>query len=356
MRFLLFISLFFTVSFTHAQQWEQLADFPGTARDDGTGFVIGDSAYFGTGLTPWWSTERSFYGLDLINETWFPVDSLPIGKERQYACGFNGYVFGGFDGTNFLNDLWKYDPITNSWTEKSSLPSVGRSGSACFVINDTAYIVGGRTATNVAMNEIWAYSIINDNWVQKNNLTFGNRWRSSAIELNGTGYLLFGKDELDDFHNEYYAYDPLLDNWSPLAAFPSPGRSHATLMKIDNSLYACFGIDSLNNSYNDLWKYDVSLDQWSILPGLPSVGRRGGIALPYQSKFFYATGVDESDQRLVETWKYDPSLSLEELNTSSNKELVKITDLMGRETEFKPNTVLLYIYSDGTTERVYRVE
>jgi len=33
------------------------------------------------------------------------------------------------------------------------------------------------------------------------------------------------------------------------------------------------------------------------------------------------------------------------------KQLVKIVDLLGRETPFKPNTPLLYIYNDGTVER-----
>ena len=47
-------------------------------------------------------------------------------------------------------------------------------------------------------------------------------------------------------------------------------------------------------------------------------------------------------------------LDIEEL--SINKELIRITDLMGRETEYKPNTPLLYIYSDGSVERVFKVE
>jgi hypothetical protein len=36
--------------------------------------------------------------------------------------------------------------------------------------------------------------------------------------------------------------------------------------------------------------------------------------------------------------------------------LLKIIDLLGRETEFIPNTPLIYIYSDGSTEKVFRVE
>jgi len=42
---------------------------------------------------------------------------------------------------------------------------------------------------------------------------------------------------------------------------------------------------------------------------------------------------------------------------SNNKmELVKIIDFLGRETEFKPNTPLIFIYSDGTRERVMKLE
>jgi uncharacterized protein (TIGR02145 family) len=42
--------------------------------------------------------------------------------------------------------------------------------------------------------------------------------------------------------------------------------------------------------------------------------------------------------------------------TPVKKELLKIVDLLGRETEFKPNTVLIYVYSDGSTERIFKTE
>lgn len=46
--------------------------------------------------------------------------------------------------------------------------------------------------------------------------------------------------------------------------------------------------------------------------------------------------------------------SIEEL-LNKDKELVKIIDFMGRETNFKPNTALIFIYSDGTRERVIKL-
>jgi len=222
-----------TAFYTNAQYWQQLEDFPGNPRDDGIAFVIGDSAYCGTGLTPWWSAERDFYGLNLSNETWFSIDPLPIDEERQYASGFasnsNGFVFGGINSTGYLNDLWMYEPINDNWIEKSPLPSFGRSGAACFVINDTAYFVGGRSSSSIAINEIWAYSIINDNWIQKVDFPYGNIWRASATQVNNLGYLIFGIDEADMYQNKLYQFDPLTDSWTQTSIFPSNGRAYSAL-------------------------------------------------------------------------------------------------------------------------------
>lgn len=49
------------------------------------------------------------------------------------------------------------------------------------------------------------------------------------------------------------------------------------------------------------------------------------------------------------------SVGITELS-SSDKILLEIVDLMGRKTEFQTNTPLIYMYSDGTAEKVFRVE
>ena len=47
-------------------------------------------------------------------------------------------------------------------------------------------------------------------------------------------------------------------------------------------------------------------------------------------------------------------VGIEELSNTP-KQLVKIVDVIGRETTFKPNTPLIYIYSDGKTEKVFKM-
>ena len=48
------------------------------------------------------------------------------------------------------------------------------------------------------------------------------------------------------------------------------------------------------------------------------------------------------------------SVSINEL--TSSKTLIQILDMMGRETTFKPNTPLIYVYDDGSTEKVFIVD
>ena len=50
----------------------------------------------------------------------------------------------------------------------------------------------------------------------------------------------------------------------------------------------------------------------------------------------------------------DPTIGINELTTIKN--LIQILDLMGRETSFKPNTPLIYVYDDGSKEKVFSVE
>ena len=54
------------------------------------------------------------------------------------------------------------------------------------------------------------------------------------------------------------------------------------------------------------------------------------------------------------TFYVSPSTSVEEYNT--NKELLRTTDILGRETKETKNTLLFYIYDDGTVEKKMIIE
>jgi hypothetical protein len=51
-----------------------------------------------------------------------------------------------------------------------------------------------------------------------------------------------------------------------------------------------------------------------------------------------------------------PPIGIEENYLDKDRTLVKVVNLLGRETKIKANTALIYVYSDGTSEKVFRVE
>lgn len=52
----------------------------------------------------------------------------------------------------------------------------------------------------------------------------------------------------------------------------------------------------------------------------------------------------------------DSFVGIGELNSNQPKELIKIVNLLGQEVEYTPNTVLIYQYSDGTSEKIFTIE
>lgn len=48
--------------------------------------------------------------------------------------------------------------------------------------------------------------------------------------------------------------------------------------------------------------------------------------------------------------------SISQNNSYQSKELINIVNLLGQEVEYTPNTVLIYQYSDGTSQKVFTIE
>lgn len=320
---LLLLLIFQKLSF--CQAWTQITDFPSTERDDGCFFVIGNTAYCGTGLKTGYVLANDMYAFDMASETWTTIAPLPVGMERQYAAAFSynnsGFIFGGIAGTTYLNDLWMYDKISDKWQMKTTLPGVGRMGTSFFVIQDTAYIIGGKTATASSIDEVWAYNMQTDTWVQKNNLPVGPRWRAAATATKSKGYLILGRDATLSYRRELLEYNPLTNSWTQISTFPDKGRTYAAMKAIDDDLFVIAGIDSTNNSHNEMWRYDLSSSNWQQLSSIPSAGRRGGICFNNSTTIYYTTGISQSNNRLKETWKVFNPTTVDENEWSKNIEI-----------------------------------
>jgi N-acetylneuraminic acid mutarotase len=311
-----YIFVFFSlVSALTAQVWSPLPDFPGSKRDDGAAVVVGNKAYFGTGLQEGWSAIHNWYALDLTNYTWSKLPDMPSTKERQYACAFAGsncfYVFGGDGVGGALNDLYKFDLVSNTWIQMNPKPGAGIVAANCFSFGDRIYIVAGKLTGPYMNKEVWEYTLSTNSWKQKNNLPFAGRWRASGTVLHNFGYLLFGIDSSDVFRKELYRYDANFDTWTKVSDFPmAKGRAYAAMENAAHKLFVFGGYDSTKTYYNDVWYYNDVLNTWSTSNALPSFGRKGGMFCAANDHFYYTCGIDKNDNRLNQTWMTDVPLSI----------------------------------------------
>ncbi|KAH7405756.1 hypothetical protein DE146DRAFT_690556 [Phaeosphaeria sp. MPI-PUGE-AT-0046c] len=82
------------------------------------------------------------------------------------------YLFGGTDGVTWFNDVWTYDPRSNSWTELDCIGyiPVAREGHSAALVNDTMYIFGGRTQEGVDLGDLAAFRITSRRWYMFQNM------------------------------------------------------------------------------------------------------------------------------------------------------------------------------------------
>lgn len=84
-------------------------------------------------------------------------------------------------------------------------------------------------------------------------------------------------------------------------------------------------------------------------PTTPNPTSSGGVGT-YGAYYFI-------DDVRVEHYRDSNEVSIDIIEfNKKERTLVKVLDFMGRETNYKPNTPLIFIYSDGTRERILKIE
>lgn len=118
---------------TEKDSWHKLKDFPGTPRIYGTGFVYGNKIYFGTGLSGYYSTNRTnfndWWEYDITTDSWVKKNNFPVSTCSSIGFSNNDGCFmsNGYDYTynknpeyfTFFLQALKYDPENDSWSNQA---------------------------------------------------------------------------------------------------------------------------------------------------------------------------------------------------------------------------------------------
>ncbi len=272
-------------------RWEIVkSNYPGKPRIDGVKFIIENKAYVGLGFDGAFAL-KDIWSFDYNTLSWSAIAVFP-GKSRYGAVAFVldgiGYVALGVDNDgNYLKDCWAYDPkigTDGKWYQVSNFPGIGRKNALAFVLNDAdgkpkAYIATGVNGSNYLI-DVWKYNPEYDSWLNNetdlNNIQI--REKAIGFTIGNYAYIGFGKrnnEELKDF----YKIDPQYFTWQTVSPdFPGKARHGAVAFSGIEGFYIGGG-ESDTLYLNDFWYYDPYNNKWVEKTSITDTTRiEGGVA------------------------------------------------------------------------------
>lgn len=287
--------------------WTQKTDFGGEARNGAVGFCIDGKGYLGTGRAGVLYT-KDFWMYDPSNNSWQQKADLGGGIRTQavgFAIGNKGYIGAG-RGENFYKDFWQYDPTSNSWKKKTALPGEKRSGAVAFTIGNMAYVGTGELnypPVNFT-NDLWMYDHVQNTWTQKRDFGADSKYDAVSFSIVDKGYIATGYERTFPFYTkDLWEFDPANNTWSQKADFAGDARSAAFGFSIGQKGYLGGGYND-DFKFSDFWEYDPIANAWIPRASFAGGERRWSVAFSIDNKGYAGTGV-ASNQTKQDFWEYD---------------------------------------------------
>lgn len=227
-------------------------------------------------------------------DSWVSLAPMPTARMQFGAAAADGKIFaiGGQDGIGrYLSTNEMYDPVSNTWVKRTSMPTP-RVNFGIAVYDNKIYVIGGAigvdpsgngNALKTAANEV--YDPITDTWETKASLPTPRHGLTATV-ANGKIYAISGVEQgsyrgLDYGSVKNEVYDPETDTWTTEPSIPN-GVFHAVSATVDDKIYvlggaeASLGISGWSN-FNQV--YDTEQKTWTSASPVPVGvdGAAGGV-------------------------------------------------------------------------------
>jgi N-acetylneuraminic acid mutarotase len=282
---------------------------------------------------------------------WSKAAPFPEPEEELYGVAANGkmYVMGGYgQGGNPVGMNWEYDPATDKWTKKASMP-LKVHHSALAEYQGKIYMFGGftldppRPAEHLGggwapVSNAWQYDPATDTWKALAPMP-AKRGSPVAVVVGGNIYVIGGaipepnSGEISVRPNRparsvgtNEMYDPETNKWTERSPMPTP-RNHAFAGAVNGKIYVIGGRISnpfitVASNLDIVEEYDPVANIWGPAKAQMPTARSGGGWATYQGKIYVAGGESQTRQMLGafrafeaydpsnNTWQILPSLPI----------------------------------------------
>ena len=258
--------------------WTQKAHFPGFGRENASCFAISSKLYIGMGDENGTGSGgySDFWEYDPSNDSWAQKANFGGGGRTgclAFSIGGKGYVGMGYSDTSsqYKKDMWEYDAATDTWTRLGDFPGIGVEESALFNLGGQEYIGFGYHDTSsklLVLGDLWRYDTLSDSWTQLANFKpdtihgGGLGAANFAFAIDGKGYanVLYDSGRVLSsggyISSYFYEYKTASDTWAEKDSFPDSMIFGSACFSIGNKGYVGIGSPNyITNCSNDFWMY-----------------------------------------------------------------------------------------------------
>ncbi|MFI1092451.1 carboxypeptidase regulatory-like domain-containing protein [Streptomyces sp. NPDC020917] len=259
----------------YSAPWTTVADYPIEIMDNAVA-TLGGKVYSVGGFDGTNYVDKA-YVYDPEGQAWSALPKLSVAREAPEAAAYGGklYVFGGWapDGTAVAKTEI-YDPRTGAWSTGADNPKP-YDGAGVAVLGGKIYIVGGCLGGDCAKTDVQVYDPAANSWSSGPAYPERIAWLGcGAIE--DKLYCAGGWNGLGSTHA--YSYDPASAAWTPVADLPIDlwGMGYSVSA---GKLLVSGGVTDHNSVLtNQGFAYDPEADVWAALPNSNNTLFRSGSA------------------------------------------------------------------------------
>ena len=297
--------------------WVELSDFDGLPRAEAVGFAIGSKGYMGTGYDGD-EFHNDFWEYDPAKNSWTQKADFP-GSARSQAVGFatdtKGYVGTGWEGRNRLKDFYEFNPATNIWTKKADFGGSARRSAVAMSINNKGYVGTGDSVSN--FKDFWEYDPASDIWTKKSSIGGSKRTNAACFVINGKGFVTGGIDN-GDYLTDIWQFDPGADSWTKKRAIANISDEtydddYSTIKGTGKVGFTINGKGYLATGGQttgvEVWEYDPGTDLWIEKTNFEGTIRSDGVGFSIAARGYLTTGKSGSVY-LDDIWAFDPDAEL----------------------------------------------
>lgn len=299
---LLFFLLFLKPVFAETLVWNERASMP-TSR-----FVLNVVAdanghiYAAGGQ----ANSTSLNNLEMYNpatDTWEIKTPAPVGSTDGGFTfnSFNGkfYYLSGDNSANFF----EYDPETDTWMQKAGMPIDGFNIRIASVPSGKIYAIGGilnDPPTYTRLPNVYEYDPTTNAWITKSSIPNPVGGNCLITAPNGRIYVI-GLDINGQVVDEY---NPTTDTWNTKSSIPTPRDRPACSLNADGNIVVAGGnLDAFETITDVVEEYNPLTNTWSTLSPLPYKVADTGMALGSDNKLYIIGGkkFDNGNYSIINT-------------------------------------------------------